>query len=130
MDPQITQAIDEAKPALASLDAPQEPWLRDLEGSPSLRPAPRIQADTGAMERHVPRVQLGDDSATARAATGMTRLVLGLSRELEAAEASRAMAGLAPRSGVRPVDLVLPRSVAPPMDTVPPWELWRLEMED
>ena len=51
MDPQIIQAIDEAKEILSGLDAPQEPWLRDLEGSASLRPAPRIHADTGAMER-------------------------------------------------------------------------------
>jgi len=130
MDPQIIQAIDEAKEILSGLDAPQEPWLRDLEGSASLRPAPRIHADTGAMERRIPRVRLGDDSATAESDTGMTRTILGLSRELEAAEAQRAMAGLEARSGVRPMDLVLPLTVAPPMDTVPPWELWRLEFED
>ncbi len=130
MDPQITQAIEEAKDTFAQLDAPQEPWLRDLEGSMSPRPAPRIHADTGAMERRVPRVRLGDDSATAETDTGMTRMILGLSRELEAAEAQQAMAGMEPRSGVRPMDLVLPLTVAPPMDTVPPWELWRLEFED
>lgn len=130
MDPQITLAIEQAKAALDQLDAPQEPWLRDLEGNVSLRPRPRIHADPAAMERRAPRLHLADDSATAHPDTGMTHLILGLAREMDAAEAGRALAGLESRSGIRPMDLSLPRSVAAPSDTVPPWELWRLEIDD
>jgi hypothetical protein len=130
MDPQITQAIAQAKAALDELDAPQEPWLRDLEGSASLRPRPRIHADPAAMERRAPRFHLADDSATAHPDTGMSRVILGLAREMETAEAARSLAALEPRSGVRPMDLVLPASVDAPLDSLPPWELWRLELGD
>ena len=130
MDPQIMMAIEEAEAALATLDAPLEPWLKDLEASAERRPAPRIHADPNAMEHRAPRLHLADDTATAHAEPGMTRLVLGLAREMEVAEAQRALAALEPRAGIRPRDLVLPRSVSGPMDSPPPWELWRNEFED